>query len=276
MARLSLSKRQTDAGPGAELLALCQTVTEDGSLSEAEIGQIREWLTDNRASDLPAIGFLTSVVETILRDGKVTKVERDELYRALEKVLPVGIREAAVTRRRMSVAEEREESKALKRAEKERQVAELRRDAPIGGANFMVAGVLHDGRDRVVNDFARAGDNAYLVRDKDNGFSRNAIEVRLENGMQIGFVPEEYAVELAPLLDGGVLQKATITKILEGRRGPIPVVDVDLYGPGTQIPGLFGQSQVPRKRTARGRFGFWRLVGSGLLVIAVIWLLRQA
>ncbi|MDP2373282.1 HIRAN domain-containing protein [Reyranella sp.] len=227
VARLSLSKRQTDAGPGAELLALCQTVTEDGSLSEAEVGQIREWLADNRASDLPAIGFLTSVVETILRDGKVTKVERDELYRALEKVLPVGIREAAVTRRRLSAAEEREQSKTL-------------------------------------------------VRDKDNGFSRNAIEIRLENGMQIGFVPEEYAVELALLLDGGALQKATTTKILEGRRGPIPVVDVDLYGADSQVSGLFGQSQVPRKRTARGRFGFWRLVGSGLLVIAVIWLLGRA
>jgi hypothetical protein len=93
--------------------------------------------------------------------------------------------------------------------------------------------------------------------------------------MQIGFVPEEYAVELAPLLDGGALQKATITKILEGRRGPIPVVDVDLYGAGSQIAGLFGQSQVPQKRTARSRFGFWWLAGFGLLTIAAIWLLTR-
>ena len=74
MARLSLTKSQVSAGPGTELLALCQTITEDGSLSESEIGQLRDWLTENRASDLPAIGFLASVVETILHDGKVWEV----------------------------------------------------------------------------------------------------------------------------------------------------------------------------------------------------------
>jgi hypothetical protein len=275
VARLSLSKRQVDAGPGAELLALCQTVTEDGSLSEAEVGQMRDWLAENRTGNLPAIGFLTSVVETVLRDGKVTKAEREELYRALEKVLPVGIREAAASRRRIAVAKEREEAKERKKFESQRRAEERRRDSPIGGANFMVAGVLHEGRGRVVDHYARAGDRACLARDKSNRFSRNAIEIRLENGMQIGFVPEEDALELAPLLDDGALQRAIITKILNGRRGPIPVVDVDLYGSDAQVPGLLNQMQVPQKPTMRSSSRFWRWVGIAFLLVLAIWVISR-
>ncbi len=246
MARLSLTKSQVSAGPGIELLALCQTITEDGSLSDAEIGQLRDWLTENREGELPAIGFLTSIVETILQDGKVTKAERQELYRALEKVLPIEVREAAASRRRLASAKEREEAKEQKKAEKERRTQERLRDSPIGSANFMVAGVLHEGRDKVIAQYARAGDTAYLVRDTDNRYSRNAIEIRLGNGMQIGFVPEDDAIALAPLLDKGALQTAIITKILDGRRGPIPVVDVDLYGVDAQVSGAVAQSQAPQ------------------------------
>src|SRR6185312_3493613 len=114
--------------------------------------------------ELPAIGFLTSVVETILQDGKVTKAERQELYRALEKVLPVEVREAAASRRRLASAREREEANEQKKAEKERRAQERLRDSPIGGANFMVAGVLYEGRDKVINTYARAGDRAFLIR----------------------------------------------------------------------------------------------------------------
>ena len=127
MARLSITKSQVAAGPGTELLALCQTITEDGSLSDAEIGHLRDWLAENRGGELPAIGFLASVVETILHDGKVTKAERQELYRALEKVLPVEIREAAASRRRLAVAKEREETKEQKKA--------VNRPGFVGGSN---------------------------------------------------------------------------------------------------------------------------------------------
>lgn len=285
MARLSLTKSQLTAGPGTELLALCQTITEDGSLSDAEVGKLRDWLAENRQGDLLAIGFLTSVVETILHDGKVTKDERQELYRALEKVLPVEVRQAAASRRRLAVAREREETKEQKKAEKERQAQERLRDSPIGGANFMVAGVLYEGRDKVVNEYARAGDRAYLIRDTNNKHSRNAIEVRLQNGMQIGFVPEDYAIEMAPLLDKGALQSAVITKILDGRRGPIPVVDVDLYGTDAQVPGAVAQSHAPQRVSPRygstqttqpaskPRSTVWRWVGIITLILIAIWIL---
>jgi hypothetical protein len=104
-------------------------------------------------------------------------------------VLPFVVREIAVCRRRIATAKEREEASEQKKAEKERQAQERLRDSPIGGANFMVAGVLYEGRARVIADYARAGDPAYLIRDRSNPHSRNAIEIRLENGMQVGFVP---------------------------------------------------------------------------------------
>lgn len=285
MARLSLTKSQVSAGPGVELLALCQTVTEDGSLSDAEVSQLRDWLAENRTADLPAIDFLASIVETVLHDGKVTKAERQELYRALEKVLPVEVRATAASRRRLAAAKEREEAKEQKRLAKEQQAQERLRDSPIGGANFMVAGVLYEGRDKVINAYARAGDRAFLIRDKNNRYSRNAIEIRLENGMQIGFVPEDNAIELAPLLDNGALQTAMITKILDGRRGPIPVVDVDLYGVDAQVPGAVAQSQAPQIATPRNspapraepapkpRSTSWRWIGLVVLILIAIWVL---
>jgi hypothetical protein len=103
-------------------------------------------------------------------------------------VLLVEVREAAASRRRLASAKEREEAKEQKKADKKRQAQERLRDSPIGGANFMVAGVLHEGRDKVITQHARAGDTAYLVRDRNNRYSRNAIEIRL-GGTVCGLAP---------------------------------------------------------------------------------------
>ena len=86
--RVSLTKAQLEAGVGAELLALYQTVTADGTLTDGEVAELRNWLEVNRAADLPAIAFLVATLECILADGRVTREERKELYTAVEKVLP--------------------------------------------------------------------------------------------------------------------------------------------------------------------------------------------
>jgi hypothetical protein len=122
--RKSLTKSQIQAGIGAELLTLCQTMTADGVLSDAEITALRNWLEENRSSDLPAICFLITTVEKIMADGKVTKEERLELYKAIEKE---------------SIREQKELQKQHEREERERQ-------RPVESANFMVAGVHVEGR----------------------------------------------------------------------------------------------------------------------------------
>jgi HIRAN domain len=111
----------------------------------------------------------------------------------------------------------------------------------------MVAGVRYEGRPDIISRYANGGDSAFLVRDRDNKFSRNAVEVRLENGMQIGFVPEEDAVEVAAHLDAGRPHVAYIKKILTGGRSPIPVVVASIYGPDAARSDLVFEHQIPPK-----------------------------
>ena len=230
--RVTLTKAQLQAESGAELLALCQALTEDGRLTDIEIGQLSQWLSSHRDSDLPAIDFLVKTVEQILADEVVTPSERRELYRAIERVLPSEARHLAVEKRRESVAAEREKELAAR---------------PLESVDFMTAGVRYEDRAEVVRQFVRAGQVVFLVRDRQNSHSRNAIEVRAFNGRQIGFVPEDDAIRLAPLLDQGSLVKATVKKTLTGTYSPIPVIVASIYHPGAKVEGAFTEADAPPK-----------------------------
>lgn len=176
--RLSLTKNQRLSVAGAELLALCQSVTEDGSLSEEEIAALREWLAENHSADLPAIPFLRDTVEKILADGKVTKEERKSLYLAVETVLPPDLRSEAKVRRRAIEEEERSKELQERVAHKEKEREEQQRNKPLASWNFMVAGVWYEGRPELIKRFVAEEGEAFLIRDRNNRFSRNAVEVR--------------------------------------------------------------------------------------------------
>ena len=251
--RLSLTKLQRQSAAGAELLSLCQTITEDGSVSEDEVASLRAWLEQNAATDLPAHQFLAETVQRIIADGKVTAEERDELYAALETVLPPDIRGSVRAKRRT-----REE------AEKQALRAERDRKHPVGTWDFMVAGVRHEGRAAIVARHASAGQRAFVVRDRANRFSRNAVEVRLENGMCVGYVPEEYAGEMAPLLDDGCPHMAVIKKILTGGSAPIPVIIANLYRADSGVSGLVAEGTVPSAPARAGCLGVLALLVAGL------------
>lgn len=251
--RLSLTKTQLQAGAGAELLTLCQTMTEDGSLTDGEIAELREWLDTNRSSDLPAIEFLVATLERILADGKVTPVERRELYAAIATVLPPEARREAVAQRKAVEAEQKAQARQEREVQKQREREERERSRPLGSLNFMVAGVHYEGRSEVIRDHVDEGDHVFLARDPKNKISRNAIEVRLNNGMQIGFVPEDYAPEVAPLLDQGCPHVAFVTKVLTGGRAPIPVVQAYVHRTDASVEGLVYPADVPPKRTPSRR-----------------------
>jgi len=223
--RISLTKTQLRTELGAELLSLCQSVTADGKIAPEEVEGLRAWLADAEAAELPAASFLREVVERILADGQITSDEYKELHKAVESVLPSELRKQASAARKSVADEERAAAKAAKEAERE----ERRRNAPLASANFMVAGVRHDGRQAVIERHANPGDAVWLKRDRGNRFSKYAVAVVLANGKQIGFVPEDDAHELAPLLDQGARADAVITKILGGGRSLIPVVQTRLY-----------------------------------------------
>lgn len=249
--RLSLTKTQVQAGVGAELLALCQSMTADGRLTDDEIAELRIWLDTNRSSDLPSVGFLVTTVERILADGIVTAEERRELYGAVEAVLPLEARRVAAGQRRSVEAEEKVQAREEREAQKQQERAERERQRPLDSANFMVAGVHYEGRWEVIRRHVSEGDVVYLARDPENKFSRNAIEVRLKNGMQIGFVPEDFAPDLAPLLDRGCPHTAYVTKVLTGGRAPIPVVQAYIHHPDADLKGLVFPADVPPKRASR-------------------------
>src|SRR5262249_33224538 len=155
-----------------------------------------------------------ATLERVLADGKVTREERKELYAAIEKVLPPEARKEAVANRKEVEAEEKAAERREQEEQKERERAERARRRPVYSMNFMVAGVPYEGRDEVVRRYVAEGDTVYLARDPHNRYSRNAIEVRLANGLQIGFVPEDYAPEAAPFLDGDHPHKAEVVKII--------------------------------------------------------------
>jgi len=245
--RVALTKAQIQAGLGAELLALCQGVTADGRLTNAELVELRNWLVANRSADLPAIGFLVTTLERILADGKVTREERKELYAAIEKVLPPEVRREAAGQRRLVEAQEKEETRREREAEKQHEREERERRRPLYSMNFMVAGVPYEGRSAIVARYVAEGDPVYLARDPDNEFSRNAVEVRIGNGMQVGFVPEDYAPDVAPLLDAGHPHEASVVKII-GYRYTIPVVRAYVYRPDADVGSLVFPDQVPPKR----------------------------
>lgn len=229
--RISLTKAQLRTELGAELLSLCESVTADGKLAPEEAQGLREWLDDADAAELPAASYLREVVARVLADGQITPEECREVYRAVEAVLPPEVRRQATAARKEIEATQREEAKAAREQERE----ERRRDVQIAAANFMVAGVRHEGRGEVISRYANAGDPVHLVRDRGNRYSRFAIGVQLDSGKQIGFVPEEDAQRLAPLLDQGAKCAAWMTKILGSGRLPIPVVQTKLYRPDSTV-----------------------------------------
>lgn len=216
-ARISLTKTQLRTELGLELLSLCESVTADGKLAPEEAEGLREWLGEEAATELPAASYLREVIERVLADGQITREECREVYRAVEAVLPPEVRRQATAARKVVEREERS------------------RDVQLAAANFMVAGVRHEGRGELIARYANAGDPVRLVRDHGNRYSRFAIAVMLENGLQIGFVPEEDAQYLAPCLDDGAKCAAWITKILGRGRAPIPVVQTKLYRPDSSI-----------------------------------------
>lgn len=248
--QVALRKGATETGIVAELISLLETIASDGRITDSEAAELRVWLQDNRDSDLPAIDFLRTTLDQILADGKITDQERNALQIAVERVLPAELREKAKGRRVANELLERARAREEQAVSRAREAEEREKRRSVYSANFMVAGVVYEGRADVVDRYLRTGQTVFLARDPSNPHDENAVEIRVGGGYQIGFVPREYAREMAPLLDAGHKQAAHCTKILSGRRAPIPVVQADLYRADAPIAGAIGNSEVPTRSTS--------------------------
>lgn len=118
MPRVSLTKKQLATAAGQALLGLLTNITRDGDLSAAEVEHLRAWLAENgTAVDVPAIAWLSELVQAALADGKVTADERAEMLLAFDRVLPPEERIIAKMRRNSAPkpARARKEPRATER-----------------------------------------------------------------------------------------------------------------------------------------------------------------
>ena len=218
VARVALSKSDLESSVGMELLSMCQSVTADGSLDNQEIAELARWVQRNKDSSLPAVAFLRPIVEEIIRDRKVTPEERAELYKVIERVLPPELRTIAQMRKKEAASR----AKAAERTAREA-------NSPLEEFDFMVAGTLYEGRLDVIRMHVRPAMDLLVFREPSNPFSRNACQLHAARGAMIGFVPEVDAEELAALLDSGCKYRARVKKVINGSKGPLPVVTIDVF-----------------------------------------------
>ncbi len=257
--RFALTKPQLATELGAELLSLCQTVTADGRLAPEEIAGLRHWLGDAEAAELQAARFLRGVIERVLADGMITAGEYQEVYRAVEAILPFEARQQA-----HAVRAQVESSAAVAQSEL----------APSVDVTFMVAGVRQGVRPTLIEQHASAGRAVTLELAAIRSADDDAITVQLADGAQIGIVPPAESRQLAPLLRQGYRYRAHIVRIRSSGRSPIPVVQAQFF-PAT-VDTLEPLAPVASQPLATaGRWG-WRLtvvlgaVAAALLVFVAL------
>jgi hypothetical protein len=271
--QFALTRPQLATELGAELLSLCQTVTADGRLAPEEIAGLRQWLGDAAAAEMQAARFLRSVIEHVLADGRITPEEYQEVYRAVEAVLPFEARQQAHAARQQAESSDLPACAPATTVTSAVAGTAQPEQAPILDVTFMVAGVRQEGRPALIAQHARAGLAVTLDPAATDSRSGDAVAVRLPGGVQIGFVPAAEARQVVPLLQSGGHYSAHIVRIRSSGRNPIPVVQARLFpaAPAAMIP-LAPVSSQPLAAARRWGRMLAALVGivAALLVLAVL------
>jgi hypothetical protein len=267
--QFALTKPQLATELGAELLSLCQAVTADGRLAPEEIDGLRHWLGDAEAAEMQAARFLRDVIERVLADGRITVEEYQEVYRAVEAVLPFEARQQAHAAREQAESADRPTrapTLAMPHAAAGTAQAE---PTPILDVTFMAAGVRQQGRPALIEQRASAGTALTLELGADTPHGDESIALKLLDGAEIGRVPAAEVRRLAALLRQGHPCSAQIVRIRSSGRSPIPVVQVRFFAGATGAADASSQVAAPPSRR-RGQ------ALAALLGIAVLALLALA
>jgi len=96
--RIALSHEQRESPTGKELINLLDEIVRDGVntdglITEDGIRRLNSWLDKKNDSDIPAVKFLLQISDRILRTGRVTTAKAFEMHFAIERVLPMPLRE---------------------------------------------------------------------------------------------------------------------------------------------------------------------------------------
>jgi len=108
----SLSQADQASSQGAALLDLCRAATADGRFSPDELTALRQWLADADFATMPAARYLRTIVEKVIADGKITPEEYQQVYRAVESILPIDARLQAMAARKEAEAADESAARA--------------------------------------------------------------------------------------------------------------------------------------------------------------------
>ena len=227
---------------GVELFCLCHTASADGTLSQETCARVRECLSRTREQELPARAYVEQLIGQILASARVVPADLSALGRALEPVLPETLRR----RRPLHLLA----GGALERGE-EPSVAPIKNEV-LASASFPVTEGHAD-----LARAARGGVPVLLARERDSSRSPHCVRVSTREGKLLGYVPEQRARTLAPLLDRGARHRAHIVSAERGAHGPIVIVQAFLYRSDAAL-GLVGQERRIQPRIASTRV--WSVV----------------
>ncbi|MEQ1947293.1 MAG: HIRAN domain-containing protein, partial [Bryobacteraceae bacterium] len=265
--QVTIRPNSSDDGVAAELVQILEVMTADGRIDDSEIQELSDWLETND-SPSPALTFLRTTIELILEDGKISAAEREALHKAIERVLPSDLREQSKAVRTAIKALERETKRAVESERKQAERDERERVAVQARLNFMVMGVAYDGRAQLIEQHLQVDQHVTAIREIGNPFDANAILIRIPEGI-LGYVPREDAAQLAPLFDQGYRQIAYCTKILQGRRFPIPVIQLVLHRPNSQTGQITPDPIQYVRRTQAASGSAKQSAATGCLTAAV-------
>ena len=267
--QFALTRPQLATELGAELLSLCQTATADGRLAPEEIAGLRHWLGDAEAAEMQAARFLRGVIERVLADGRITAEEYQEVYRAVEAVLPFEARQQAHAARGQAESSDLAARAQASAAQDAAAGVAQARPTPIVDVTFMVAGVRQQGRPALIEQRASVGTAVTLELAAASSLDDETIALRLPDGAQIGFVPAAESRRLVPLLRQGNPCSAHIVRIRSSGRSPIPVVQVRFFPGAIVATDPSGPASSPPVAAA-GRWGRALAVLVGIVAAALL------
>jgi hypothetical protein len=254
------SQSSEAVAPGAELFALCQTASADGALSSRQLQTLRAWLEHTNTAEVPAWKFVSGLVEHILEIGRAAPADLYALYSALETSLPKELgRRPDSSRARNAYA---------------LPTGERLRNEVLASAHFLVAGAQSDRFATAIDRYAKVGAPVLLARDRDNTQSPNTVQVWTANGKQLGFVPEQHASELAPLLDQGARYRAHLASVLLGSHAPLLTVHAYLYPLDATLGSQHTGARKFRKREPSKAWWALRFLVAAAIAAAVAYVLK--
>jgi hypothetical protein len=95
--QVTLTDEQLKEKTAKELLALLETISADGRLTDDEVLKLDAWLKSVRPEKLPALTYLRGRVEGVLADRVIIEEERRAIVAAILRVMPQAEREKVRT-----------------------------------------------------------------------------------------------------------------------------------------------------------------------------------